>query len=83
MFSTTLPAVDGYEIGKYPLVCRLLRGVFNKRTPAVRYAYFWDDYLVAGNLKNLGPNAELSLWQFTYKTKLLMTLSTYARGMRH
>jgi len=74
MLSTTLPAVDGHEIGKHPLVCRLLKGIFNRRTPESRYSYFWDADMVIGKLKELGPNAELSMKLATYKTALLLAL---------
>lgn len=79
MLSSTLPEIDGIVIGKHPLVCRLLRAVYNRRTPKAKYSVFWDAENVLENIKELGPNASLSLKQLTFKTVLTLALATYAR----
>ena len=44
----------GYPVGKHPLVCRLLKGVFNLRPPLPRYEYTWDVKTVTSFIKGLG-----------------------------
>ena len=39
--SAHLP-VDGFPVGRHPLVCRLLKGAFNSRPPQPRYEGTWD-----------------------------------------
>ena len=33
MLSSTLLPIDGFPVGKHPMVTRLMKGVFNKRPP--------------------------------------------------
>lgn len=40
--STTHLPVQGFAVGKYPLVCRLLRGAFNLRPPQPQHGSMWD-----------------------------------------
>lgn len=37
MLSGTLPRIETFEIGKHPLVCKLLKDIYNKRTPGAKY----------------------------------------------
>lgn len=78
MLSTTLPAIDGHEIGRHPLVCRLLPFSTNG-LQKLGHSYIWDADMVIGQFRELRPNAELSLKLATYKTALLLALATYAR----
>ena len=79
MLSSTLPAIDGIVIGKHPVVCRLLRAIYNKRTPKAKYSTFWGAEIVLEKMREMGPNASLSLRQLTLKTVLTLALATYAR----
>ena len=45
--------VEGTPVGKLPLVCSLLTGVFNKRPPLPRYTFIWDVQKVLNYLKCL------------------------------
>ena len=58
--SMTHMEVDGVRVGQHPLVSRLLKGVFNSRPPAPRYAGTWDVSTVLGFLEGYPDNEELS-----------------------
>ena len=40
--SSVLPPIDGLDVGRHPLVCRILKGVFQLRPPKPKYANFWS-----------------------------------------
>ena len=71
--SAHLP-IDGFPVGKHPLVCRLLKGVFNLRPPLPRYDCTWDVTKVTSYLKDLGDNEQMSLKQLTQKLAMLLAL---------
>ena len=72
--------VDGEEIGKYPLITHVLRGVFNKRPPRPKYTTIWDFDQILTWLIKLGPSESLSLQDLTIKTTMLLTLTRPCRG---
>ena len=72
--------VDGYSVGKHPLVSRLLKGAFNERPPLPRYSSFWNVDTVLGHFRGLGDNGSLSLKTLTLKTVMLMALVRPARS---
>ena len=61
-------------MGKHPLTCRLLKGVFNLRPPIPRYDCTWDIAVVTSYLKGLGDNSMLQLKTFTLKLATLLAL---------
>ena len=67
------------DIGKHPLVCKLLKAVYNKRPPMAKYKTFWDAESVLKKLNEMGLNAELTLKQLTLKTVLILALASFAR----
>ena len=71
--STHLP-VQGFPLGQHPLVCRLLKGVFNSRPPQPRYKQTWEVAQVLKFLKEQGPNEKLSLKDLTHKLAMLLAL---------
>lgn len=79
MLSSTLSGIEGASIGKHPMVSKLLRAIYNRRTPKAKYSSIWDADLVLNKLKELGPNESLSLKQITLKTVLILALATFAR----
>lgn len=79
MLSCTLPGIDGIDIGKHPMVSRLLKAVYNKRTPRAKYSAFWDADRVLYSLKELGATESLTLKQITLKTVLIVALSAFIR----
>ena len=79
MLSATLPEIDRTDVGKHPLVRRLLKAIYNQRTPGPRYSNFWDADLVLISQKELGPTVSLTLKQLSLKTVLLLALASFMR----
>ena len=72
--SMTQCHVEGVPIGQYPLVTRLLKGVYNSRPPRPRYSVTWDVDSVIQYLASLEEDNVLSLNTLSQKTALLMSL---------
>ena len=72
--SMTQCHVEGVPIGQYPLVTRLLKGVYNSRPPRPRYSVTWDVDSVIQYLASLEEDNVLSLKTLSQKTALLMSL---------
>ena len=53
--------IDGVEVGKHPLIARILKGVFNKRPPRPKYNSVWDVNQVLAWFKSIAPSKSLSL----------------------
>jgi len=80
MFSSTLPQVEGFDIGKHPLVTRLMRGIFNTRPPAAKYTSMWDVNVVLRYLtEHMSRNDSLRIIQLSAKTAILLALTTMMR----
>ena len=77
--SSTLCNINNVAVGSHPLVTRLLKGVYNLRTPSPRYSSSWDVTKVTGYLKTLFPLDQLSLKALTLKTVMLCVLSSALR----
>lgn len=71
--------VDGCRAGNHPLVNRLLKGVFNLRPSAPRFAETWDIQPVLQHLRTMDPLPTLSLKDLTFKLVMLMALTQAAR----
>ena len=78
--SSIHPKIDGYEVGSHPLVCRLLKGVFNKRPPLPKYWSTWSVESVITYVSSMGPNNTLSLKQSTHKLAILLAPTTASRS---
>lgn len=72
--------IDGFVIGKHPLVIKFLTGVYNKRPPKSRYAEIWDVKYVTDYLKGLPAVDKLSLKMLTYKLVMLIALTQASRS---
>ena len=72
--------VDGVEVGKHPLMSRMLKGAFNERPPRPRYESIWEVDLVLAMFKRDGPSGDLSLQDLTVKTAMLLALTRPCRG---
>ena len=77
--SNTLQTIDGQDIGKHPLVCKLLKAIYNLRTPRPKYSAIWSADNVLENIKELGPSQTLTLKNLTLKSILLLALACFAR----
>ena len=52
--SMTHGPIDGVVVGKHPFVCRLLKGIYNQRSPQPRYSCTWDVGLVLDHIRSCG-----------------------------
>ena len=78
--SMTHPTIDSLRVGEHPLVCQLMKGIFNKRPPLPRYTQTWKVHQVTNYLEGLGDNSELSLKQLSGKLVVLLALTSAERG---
>ena len=73
VISTTNEEVEGAPVGKHPMICRLMQGVYNSRPPMPKYAEIWDVSQVLNFLDKQGVNLDLKL--LTCKTEMLLALA--------
>ena len=66
------------ELGKHPLVVKLMKGIYNSRPPTLRYSTTWDPELVLKFFKSVREPP--SLLQLAGKTSTLLALTTLLRG---
>ena len=66
-------------IGKHPLVCRYLKGIFNKQKPVPKYNTIWSVDLVLDYLSLLWPLDKITLKDLTLKLVMLIALTTGQR----
>ena len=78
--SSVHDTVDGVEVGKHPMISRLLKGAYHVRPPLPRYTTTWDVQVVLQYMDNLGPTSTLLLKPLTFK--LVMLLSSQGRVLR-
>ena len=71
---------DGSVVGQNPLVCRLLKGVFQSRPPKPKYSEVWDVQVVLTYLATLHPVESLTLKELTFKLVMLLLLVSDQRG---
>lgn len=71
---------DGYTVGQHPLICRLIKGVFQARPPLPRYSHTWDVQNVLNYLDSLSDNRTLSLKHLSWKVTMLLALSRPSRS---
>ena len=71
--SAHLP-IEGFPVGKHPLVCRLLKGVYNLPPPFPRYDCTWEVTKVTSLLQALGDNKQMTLKDLTQKLAMLLAL---------
>ena len=69
------------DVGKHPLVSRLMKGVFNKCPPLLRrYSTTWSVGTALDYLRSLGQNSDLSLKDLSHKTATLLALCMAGRS---
>ena len=72
--------VDDMDVGKHPLVCRVLKGAFHARPPLPRYSATWDVQVVLDCILQWGDTGSLSLKLLTFKLVMLMSLARPSRS---
>ncbi|XP_071504200.1 uncharacterized protein [Diadema antillarum] len=77
--SSVLPSIDGFPVGKHPLVSRVLKGIFNKEPPKPRYNTTWEVSQVLDYLCSLDNNARLNLLLLSEKLIALAALVSAQR----
>lgn len=75
----THPSIDSLRVGEHPMVCQLMKGIFNKRPPLPRYTQTWKVHQVTSYLEGLGANTKLSLKQLSRKLVVLLALISAER----
>ena len=72
-------AQDHMPVGKHFLVCRYLKGVFNKIKPVPKYNNIWSVDTVLDYLSLFWPLDEINLKELTLKLVMLIALTTGQR----
>lgn len=76
MLSNTLGlSYSPLDIGKSPLVSKLLKGMYNTKPPAPRYVSTWDPSVVLSYL-DLTAGAKFSILQLARRTATLLALTS-------
>ena len=78
--SSILEPVDGFPVGRHPLVRRVLEGAFQLRPPLPKYTSFWSVDQVLQLLCSWGSNDSLTLQQLTWKLAMLLALCSAGRS---
>ncbi len=78
MLSSTLKTIDGFDVGKHPMVMKVMQGIYNVKPPAPKYNNFWD---VNEVLKFLDwqANSETPFAKLSSKTVMLLALTSLCR----
>jgi len=63
------------EVGKHPLVARLLKGAFHARPPLPKYTGTWSVQVVLDHILQWGDTSTLPLKLLTFKLVMLMSLA--------
>ena len=80
--SAVLPLIDGHKVGPHPLICQLLKGVFQLRPPQPRYATTWQVSKVVHYISSSGSNSHLPTKLLSYKLVGLLALTAPDRAFR-
>ena len=71
-----LGTIDGFDIGKHPIICRLLKGMSNISPKAPKYTFTWDVSVLLSHIKKMDHQI---LKDITLKTVGLLALATACR----
>lgn len=78
MSSSTSKAIDGFDVGKHPMVMKVMQGIYNVKPPAPKYNYFWDvNYIL--KILDWQSNSETPFAKLSSKTVMLMALNSLCR----
>ena len=78
--SSVHDTVDGVEVGKHPVISRLLKGAYHARPPLPRYNSIWDVQVVLQYIDQMGASSSLSLKLLTFKLVMLFSLTRPSRS---
>ena len=71
--------INNHPVEKHPLVCRFLKGAFEKKPPPNRHYAIWDVKTVLAYLKTFTPNSSLNLKEISHKLVMLLALVSIQR----
>ena len=72
--------IQGKPVGKHPIICSLVAGVFNSRPPQPRYCFIWNVQTVIDFIKSeWRQNENLADKYLTFKLKMLLALTSAFR----
>ena len=72
--------IEGFSVGKHPLVRNLMKGASNLRPPQPRYRHIWDVEIVIQKMRDMPHNSSLTLKQLSYKLITLLGLCAIKRS---
>ncbi|CAB4013782.1 Hypothetical predicted protein [Paramuricea clavata] len=71
-------SIGNFPVGKHPIVCRFLKGAFERKPPANKHYAIYVQTVLA-YLKTFTPNRGLSLKELSHKLTMLLALVTIQR----
>ena len=77
--SSSLPYLDGKAVGQHPVICKILKGMYNRRPQHSRYSSTWDVDVVLEYIREMSPLSILPLRELTRKMVMLMLLTSCQR----
>ena len=72
--------IEGINVGRHHLICRLMTGMGIQTPPQPRYCVIWDVEKVLDYLRRLPEDKDLPLDLLTHKTAMLLALAAVSRG---
>ena len=74
--------IEGKRISDFPVINRIIRGVFQLRTPRTKILPFWNVEVVLAGIQKppFEPLAQVSLKWITLKTAVLLAMVTACRS---
>lgn len=79
MLSVTLPSIDGFPLGKIPLVKQLMKGCFNYHPPAPKYSSMWDPDVLPQLMTQSGDKSSLNFKILSRKVMNSLALALLLR----
>ena len=70
-------SIDNVPAGQHPLVCRFVKGAFERKPPSKKYYAIWDVRQVLNFLKTMSLNS--SLMELSLKLSMLLALVSFQR----
>ena len=77
--SSSLPYLDGKAVGQHPVICKILKGMYNRRPQQSRYSSTWDVDVVLEYIREMSPLSILPLRELTRKMVMFMLLMSCQR----
>ena len=76
---SSMISIDNRPVGEHPLICRLMKGIFNLKPSLPKYSHIWDVGDLLSYFQRLPKFPEMSLKDLTYTTATLLCILTGQR----